>query len=529
MAYNPYRNLFRDTMAMSDTAVWVQDAAYRAYSPDGGIGGYTVMKTGTEHTGLKQDASAYMVTGHKYTLSCLAKADGGEDLALRFVVGGVTSAVTVTKNWTQVSATFTYLGGAFDGRFELDSEGTLWICCLQLEEGESASKWTRFTGSWTGGELPVPFAVNWIPQEDITLAPYVYVTEPGESVLAGFIDDYTSLTVTQRTEKLGEFTCVLPYSEKLKDVLRLGRIAEIDDYQYLIECISIEQDTDGVDTVTFSGRELRALLGCRISVPPAIASSVTYTGTCADIVKDIVSDECIAPMSAARAITDITFDDMTASGGTVTVTAKYDTVDDVITDACAQAGFRCKLQYDIGTYTIGLRPGEDHTAGGNAPVIFSDEYDNLQTATYEHDKKNSANTVYALGEGKDTEREISWFGDGSTGFDRKERMLTVSKYASGGFEDAARQALANKYSETKTFEGEALTASGYRFGVHYNVGDLVTIRSARWGVEADVRITEAERIWEADDCKLTLTFGKSAPSIVDMVKREIASLKEMGQ
>lgn len=74
-------------------------------------------------------------------------------------------------------------------------------------------------------------------------------------------------------------------------------------------------------------------------------------------------------------------------------------------------------------------------------------------------------------------------------------------------ERQARQVL-----DTKVIANENLTYKN-----DYDIGDIVTIRLKRWGVQAEVRITEIEEIFEVDGPTIYLTVGDPAPTLYDKI------------
>lgn len=59
----------------------------------------------------------------------------------------------------------------------------------------------------------------------------------------------------------------------------------------------------------------------------------------------------------------------------------------------------------------------------------------------------------------------------------------------------------------------------YEYNKDYYLGDTVTIIDREIGVTVDTQITEVERLWDSKGYQFTLTFGKSQPTILDVVKR----------
>ncbi len=72
-----------------------------------------------------------------------------------------------------------------------------------------------------------------------------------------------------------------------------------------------------------------------------------------------------------------------------------------------------------------------------------------------------------------------------------------------------------------TFDTEILTRGPYKYGVDWNLGDVVTIQNKQWGVTLDSRITEVTEIYEPAGFQLRATFGSNIPTLVERVKKEL--------
>ena len=60
----------------------------------------------------------------------------------------------------------------------------------------------------------------------------------------------------------------------------------------------------------------------------------------------------------------------------------------------------------------------------------------------------------------------------------------------------------------------------YEYNKDYFLGDTVTVADREIDITMDTQITEVERVWDENGYSFSLTFGKTQPTILDVVKRK---------
>lgn len=193
----------------------------------------------------------------------------------------------------------------------------------------------------------------------------------------------------------------------------------------------------------------------------------------------------------------------------------------------AEIGFRIRKDYDAKKYYFDLYKGVDRSAGqsANDKVYFSDEYANLNGPAYDYDTRDYANYALVMGEGEGSARERVIVDKRQSG--EQKRAIYVN--ASGAsLEDGVslqeyRQQLYRQGEEElfkcaviESFEGEAVEMDNFRYGVDYDLGDVVTLSSRKWGVSLHQRVTEAEEIFEGAAWAVCPVFGNPAPDTLDL-------------
>lgn len=197
-----------------------------------------------------------------------------------------------------------------------------------------------------------------------------------------------------------------------------------------------------------------------------------------------------------------------------------------ITSVLEEYGMSCKLIVDTDTFKVqfvvfkGIDRSADNTEG-NAPVIFSIEYDNLSESNYLFDVSAWKNAALIGGEGEGLERFYSLIVGSETGLERRETFIddssiskseddettyTDAEYNSILISDGLQKLAALEPLED--FQGTLNIRGGtWRLGVDYNLGDIVTVQDNELGFYINVRITEITETQDESGYNVDVTYS----------------------
>lgn len=175
-----------------------------------------------------------------------------------------------------------------------------------------------------------------------------------------------------------------------------------------------------------------------------------------------------------------------------------------------------KLEY---TVYEGKNRAVDNT-DNNAPVIFSQDFENLVSSDFKANKAIYKNQIVVGGESANEYRFYSISEPTETGIERRETFFDASKtsrkYISGGTETTMSESdykktlaaigsqklaeLANYY----TFDGEInLNSLTFVYKSNYDIGDIVTIQDSDTKIFSNVRILEITEVQDENGYTLT--------------------------
>lgn len=334
------------------------------------------------------------------------------------------------------------------------------------------------------------------------------------------IDKFKSLLWAVRFTKVGEFELYVPADLDALNRFHEGDYAWIEDSDRLmiIEDINLQTDAEDGDYLVISGRSLESILERRI-----IWGMTVLTGNFQNGIKTLLNRNVISPAIESRKIPNFTFKESSDPRITeLTVEAQYfgENLYEEIEKLCEEkkVGFRV-LPKDSGGFEFSLYVGEDRSYNQikNPWVVFSPNYENLQSSNYLYSKKNLKNATLVGGQGENWNRDtVEVTSDTSSGLDRREMFTDASGVTNdtSGIENdetlteeekrEAITALTEAYNDqlkqkgqeelaktsiTETFDGEIDATVQYVYRKDFDLGDIVQIVNA-YGMEASTRVSE---------------------------------------
>lgn len=325
------------------------------------------------------------------------------------------------------------------------------------------------------------------------------------------IDRFESLIWAERFNAFGDFQLEIQSTPLTRRLLRADTLLAMNESYRVMRVESIEDsvDSDGRRMLSVKGRSMEALLFDRVAKestsdlttspkwiitddPVAVAEKIFH-----DIcVTGILNAGDVIPFIVEGSIMPV--DTIAEPIDPITVELEPTTVYDAIEDICSvwNLGFRMLRNFDASQIYFDVYTGSDRTTSQTTlpPVIFTPELDNLQNTkslTSIDKAKNVAyvyspagfQMVYALGVDPTVD-----------GFERRVLPVNASDITSdnpdvtGALIQRGNAELA-KARTYQAFDGEISQHSQYKYGVHYNLGDVVEVRNTD-GATNNMRVTE---------------------------------------
>lgn len=312
------------------------------------------------------------------------------------------------------------------------------------------------------------------------------------------IDTLKSLIWTDRYYGAGDFEIYTPVNLELMSFLQqdyyLWRKGS--EHLMMIESMEIECDIEEGDHLIVTGKSLEFILDRRI-----VWEQTILTGNFQNAVQTLLNENVISPAIEDRKISNFIFEPSTDPNIlSLTVDAQIErgtNLYEAVLVLCFERGVGFKITLSDDKFIFRLYKGEDRSydQSNNPYVVFSSNFENLMNSNYIETKTNLRTVTLIDGEEKST------VVGGESGLSRREMYtdaksiyrtvdgvtLTDEEYLAQ-LEQRGSEAL-SEHSLSTSFDGELDSATTYKYGKDFFLGDLVQV-SNEYGIEAKTRVIE---------------------------------------
>lgn len=354
----------------------------------------------------------------------------------------------------------------------------------------------------------------------------------------GIIESFTSLQWTRRYYKTGEFElqCVLTI-ENLVLLQKENIIYKKDDTEAgYIEYRNLKQDTEGKEVLVIKGKFLTNYTDRRI-----IWGTEIINDTVENAMRTLVNHNCINPTDTNRIVPNLILGTLNSFTQTVNYQVSYTNLANELENLSNISDLGHRINFDISNRKLifDAYKGLDRSANQstNPCAIFSKEFENILEQEFTDSLNNYRNLALIGGIGEGTARRLATIGS-SIGLDRFElfvdqKSLSNTTYNSDGTTTTLSDTdytdlLICKGNETlattlevQTFDSKINANSNLTYKTDFDLGDIVTCISKKWGLTLDTRITEVEEIYEENGFSLNITFGNNVPTLIDKIKQKL--------
>lgn len=325
------------------------------------------------------------------------------------------------------------------------------------------------------------------------------------------LDVFESIIWTDRYSSYGDFEGTFSSDEILSGKIKQDYyiISDESEHAMIIDDISLDTDVELGNHLIATGKSLESILSRRI-----IWSQTILNGSLQDGIEKLLNENVISPSIKERTIENFFFlksEDEAITSLKVQAQFTGDNLYDAIKELCDNVDIGFKITFnELNQFIFQLYAGVDRSYDQekNPYVVFSPSFENIINSNYFNSKSLYKSVALVAGEGEGSARRTVVVGkvDG-TGLERRE-LFVDARDISSTVEDGTlsttqynaqlrqrgEEHLA-EYKITKAFEGEVETTQMYRYGEHFNMGDLVQLEN-EYGLESKVRVTEF--IWSQD-------------------------------
>lgn len=376
---------------------------------------------------------------------------------------------------------------------------------------------------------------------------YVEIRAKDTRQVIGILDTAKSIIWKAEYSGVGEFEIYITATPEHVEMLKEDNYVTRPDRDECGIIEKIEKTTDPRDgaMIAVSGYFAKSILNRRVIYNATLkgtgynyywsCNASILSGNVETAVRNLIYTNAINASDANRNITEIywTDDDITGLSETIIIDATEETTENAekqvtykylqeYSDSVLQEyglGSKMWLDRDLLKFRYKIYKGVDRSrnnTGGNIPLIFSQEFDNLAESNYTFDKSEYKTTALIGGEGEGTERKCAFSYAWIAGLERRETFVdasdqtqeeqTIETYRKQL--EARGQQTISELKPVETFDGTLdITNSNYIYREDYDLGDIVTIEDKQIGKYIDTRIISVTEVQDDDGYNIDIEYG----------------------
>lgn len=227
--------------------------------------------------------------------------------------------------------------------------------------------------------------------------------------MIGIVDAYKSLIWAKRYRDLGDCELYVRATAEALGMLKIGRyiVRDDDDMVCRIKKITLTTSAEDGNYLSVVGTDAKSYLDQRI-----IWGTETLNGSVETFVRSLVTSTLINPALTSRKLVNSQSQGILSLGTaaslpeTASEQVSYANVGEKVREYCLRYGWGYKMTWESGGLVFYLYKGEDKTDS----VIFSDEFENLSSTSYEENHESAGNVALVAGMGEGDARSRTTVG-----------------------------------------------------------------------------------------------------------------------
>lgn len=372
---------------------------------------------------------------------------------------------------------------------------------------------------------------------------YVEIRSAANREIIGIVDTAKSVIWHEKYYGVGDFEVYAPCTPENVAFLVEGNYVTRYDAKNvgIIDDVNIIYNLQDGRMIVAVGKFAKSILDRRLiyKMTGRSVSSTIIRGNVEDAARSLVSQNAInCTFDAGRNIPELMLGPDAGIAQTIVdesgaAARKQVTHDNLLTytDSLLQEfgmGAYCGLSDSLKlAYTVfaGVDRSINNTAG-NAPVIFSQDFDNLISSDYRYNTADVKNVALVGGSGEGTKRFHTLVNNGAaSGLARREIFVDAASHSQTYTDDdgveqtiaddeydvqlkaLGRQDLA-QHKIVETFNSEIdLTNGSFVYGRDFFLGDVVTVQDVEIGLYINPRILEVTEVQDENGYQISAVYG----------------------
>lgn len=339
--------------------------------------------------------------------------------------------------------------------------------------------------------------------------------------IVDIISQYQSVIWNVQYFDLSEFQLVVAATEKNLNALKVGKylVRDVDisgnEYQnvMVIKGYNLSFDSEKGWVLTVTGNGLKTIVGQRV-----VWNQTNLSGNAEEQIRGLITANIINPPNSLRKINNFVLDNLNGFTDTIEIQLYGENIAEWLVEICKTYSWGWDVFIKNGNYVFKIYKGVDRTYNQSSvtPVVFSPEFDNLLSSSYDYNLTDYYNSALILGEGEGVDKRRTSVGL-SSDLDRFETYVDGSSVSSNGeiitLETYIKmlqeygQSQINQTAFTQKFSGDIDPNGLFEINRDYFLGDLVQIENEK-GIKATPRIIEIIYAEDENGSSVVPTFSE---------------------
>ncbi|WP_100406271.1 Gp37-like protein [Bacillus solitudinis] len=337
----------------------------------------------------------------------------------------------------------------------------------------------------------------------------------------GEIDDYESLVFERKWYTFGSFQMTVDPNkngvEHLKkyNIVSLGR----DKTGFILHS---EKDAGDNENLLVSGLSLGGFLETRLTIPPSGSAYDRVNDNVESIMRQYVDRNVINPLDLNRKIKLLVNGTNQGKGPTTFYQTRFKQLDEELEKIgiASGLGWEVVIDFENECFVFEVYEGKDLSIlqDENPPVVFSFDFDNIKNQKLVESEYSYRNVGYVAGQGEGDNRHIVEVGD-SGGLERREVFIDARDIENPEELPVRGEQKLAEYEQVFSFDSEILDQSNMKYGVDWDLGDIVTVQNRKWNETAHRRVTEVTESYSKSGLEISVVMGKALPTLQERIKQ----------
>jgi hypothetical protein len=361
-----------------------------------------------------------------------------------------------------------------------------------------------------------------------------------DTEIIGIVDVARSIIWRSVYFGVGDFEIYAQATPEILNLLKVGRyVTRTDNPEIgIIESIHVATNEQDGTMITASGRFAKSMLDRRIiyNLSGTSNAATILRGNVETAVREVIKNNAIScafdskrniPLLVLGDVANIPLSIVDVNGNAATKQVTYENLLEYSDGVLEEYGLAATCKLINGKFQYVVYRGNDRSVdnnSGNAPIIFSKDFDNLTASEYLYNAATEKNVALIGGAGEDVERFYSLVARSEAGLQRREIFIDASsinkKYKDeSGVEQTYTDAEYKTMLDTKGKQDlEPLTAAeslngtidatngNYIYGRDFSLGDVVTVQDNKLDIYINVRIREAIEVQDENGYTVEVNY-----------------------